>query len=161
MGGVLTQIADRLGFYLAAVNINAGGPLELVSDHLRRDGAVQLAGVASPHGEGQDGAVDPFGHSAHFLVQQGALGSSLLADLVSLLDRTGGGQHGQALGDQVIAAVAVRDTLDVARAAQFVNVFYQEYFHRNQALSIDWIGEGYNASNGRILPEVRNSVNER
>ena len=123
MSLVLTEGADRLDVDLALVDLDTGFFTDLFSDHLGSDGAVEFARFSGFARESDPGVVDLFGNNGHLSVDLAADDLSFGTNGVSLFDRAGGGQNGETLGDQIVAAVTVSDFLDVAGMAKMIDIF--------------------------------------
>ncbi len=120
---VVAQLTQRLTTNLAAVDLRAQLLVELVGDLGRGDGAIQLAAVAGAGGEGQRDGTDLLGQQVMLGAQFGAAGLGALAPRLGLLHHVRRGLHGQALGQQEVAAEAVGHSVNLAGIAQIVNVF--------------------------------------
>src|SRR5690606_20253445 len=91
-------------------------------DILCGDRAVEFTGLTSFGGEDKRNFLDEVGNALEFFVLGVAADLSLRLDLLHLLERAIGGEDGQSLRDEEVASVAIGNLLDVAGAAEFVNV---------------------------------------
>jgi hypothetical protein len=128
-GRMNTEGLDRFAVDLALVGGEARLALERFRQHGRRDRAVELARFPGLGREDERYPGDLLGDPAQLLIEFRTLRLGRAPDLVGLFDRAGGGQHRQPFGEQVVAAVAIGDLLDIAGTPQFVDVFQEKYSH--------------------------------
>ncbi len=100
-----------------------------ITDDGGGDGTVELVVVAHAHDDGQHEAFQLAGQ----LVGGGAQGVHTSLELFAFefksLDVTGGNQHGQTLGQQIVAAVAGLHRHHIAKATQVFHIGTKNDFH--------------------------------
>ena len=126
---VLAKIADGLHINLLFLDFVAGLFLNGGRDILCCNGAIQFAHFARLGSKVQRQAIDAFGQVLEFRVEFRAADFSLRPDSFHLFKGTGGGKYGQALWNQIVAAIASSNLLHFASTAQFINVLDKHYFH--------------------------------
>ena len=125
----LAQVTDGLQIDLVTLDLIASLFLQSISHVLRGDRSVQFPGFPGFGSEGQHHTLDLAGQPFEFFVLLGTADFSLRLNSFNLFQRARGGQHGQSLRDEKIAAIAISDSFYVASTAKFVNILNQHYFH--------------------------------
>src|SRR5438445_3042791 len=125
----LTQLADRLGeVHLAVVHLDPG-LLELALHIARRDRAVELVLLPDLDGEAEPDLGDAGGLGLGGALLLGALPGDPLRLVRDLLLVRLGGWVGEPFRQEVVAGIAVLHLHHVARGAQVLHAFTQDYFH--------------------------------
>ncbi len=125
MGLEIAQGTQGLNFQRVAVELQVIFFVDSINDHLGGNGAIQLARFTGAAAKSDKGAFKNFGNAGHFLVQRGAAGSGLGANVFHLAQSAGGSEDSQTLRKQEVAAIAIGDFLGVTGAAKLVDIFEQ------------------------------------